>query len=344
MDYMQLSKDIEQQGVKPVYLLYGKEDFFIKDITEKIVSSILTEEERDFNYSIYDMKEVPVEAAVEEGETLPFFGEKRVILLRNCYFLTGVKDKEKIEHHLPTFEKYLDNPPNETIMIVSVSYEKLDERKKIVKKLKKQGMVLDAAPYDEAKMFQWIDTYTRDNQLYLTRDAKELLVQLAGKEMMMLASEMDKLSLYVTESNEITVDIVEKLVARTLEDNVFELVDHVVQGRSEKALRIYFDLLKQNEEPIKILMLLARQFRMILQVKQLKQRGYSRQKMASQLKVHPFAVKVAEGQIKNFDDIAIKNILKELAEADYEMKTGKMDKSLRVELGIVKIAGFHNKL
>ncbi|MFB4164861.1 DNA polymerase III subunit delta [Alteribacillus sp. JSM 102045] len=338
MDYIQLSKELDQKDTKPLYLLYGKEDFFIKNITEKIVSSVLTEEERDFNYSIYDMKEIPVEAAVEEGETLPFFGEKRVILLRNCYFLTGVKEKEKTEHHLPTFEKYMDNPSSETVMIVTVSYEKLDERKKIVKKLKKQGTVMEAAPFDEAKMLQWMDTYARDNQLHISQEAKELLIQLAGKDMMMLASEMEKLSLYVQETGKITIEAVEKLVARTLEDNVFELVDNVVRGRSEKAFRIYYDLIKQNEEPIKILTLLARQFRMILLVKQLKKRGYSRQKMASQLKVHPFAVKTAEGQMKNFEEVTLKNILAELAQADYEVKTGKIDKSLRVELCIANLA------
>ncbi|SDH47040.1 DNA polymerase III, delta subunit [Alteribacillus persepolensis] len=344
MDYLELTQQLQKGNVEPLYLLYGKEEFFIKNITEKIVSAVLTEEERDFNYSVYDMKETPVEMVVEEGETLPFFGEKRVILMKNSYFLTGVKDKDKIEHHLPSFEKYIEKPANETVIIVTVSQDKLDERKKVVKKLKKQGIVLEASPYDERKVHQWMDTYLHEKEMEMTKDAKELMVHRAGKDMMMLASEMDKLSLYVTNSNQITGEAVDKLVSRTLEDNVFELVDCVVRGRTEHALSIYFDLMKQNEEPIKLLVLLARQFRLIMHVQQLKKRGYTRQKIASQLKVHPFAVKVAEGQMNAFTNQMLASILKELAQADYEVKTGKMDKSLRVEMAITKIAAFYTDI
>ncbi|RSL31538.1 DNA polymerase III subunit delta [Salibacterium salarium] len=337
MEYTQLLKDLNQQKVSSLYLLYGTEDYLIKNVIEKIVSASLAEQERDFNYSIYDMKETPLDIPVEEGETLPFFGGKRVILMRNCYFLTGVKEKEKMEHNVSYFEQYIDNAPKETIMIATVSHEKLDERKKIVKKLKKQGIVLDANPFDEQKMLQWLHEYIRDSNIDMTEQAKQKVIQLAGKDMMMLASEMEKLSLYVEAGGEITEEIVEKLVARTLEDNVFELVDHVVNGRSEKALRIYYDLMKQNEEPIKILALLARQFRMILHVTNLKKTGYSRQKMASQLKLHPYAVKIAEGQAQKYNESMLTNVLKELADADYNIKTGKFGKSLQLELSIAKL-------
>ncbi|MDQ0299771.1 DNA polymerase-3 subunit delta [Salibacterium salarium] len=338
MEYTQLLKELNQHKISSLYLLYGTEEYIIKNVIEKIVSASLAEEERDFNYSIYDMKETPVELPVEEGETLPFFGGKRVILMRNCYFLTGVKDKEKIEHNVSYFEQYVDNAPEETVMIVTVSHEKLDERKKLVKKLKKQGIVLDANPFDEKNMMQWLHTYVHDSNFNMTDDAKQKVIQLAGKDMMMLSSEMEKLSLYIEKDGEINEEIVEKLVARTLEDNVFELVDHVVNGRSEKALRIYYDLMKQNEEPIKILALLARQFRIILHVSHLKKTGYSRQKIASQLKLHPYAVKIAEGQASKYNELMLKNVLKELAEADYKVKTGKFGKSLQLELSIVKLA------
>jgi len=117
MDYFSFVKEIEKNRIHPLYLLYGKEDFLIKDSVDKIVSTLLTEEEKDFNYSIYDMKEVPIQVAVEEGETLPFFGERRVIFLKNCYFLTTVKEKEKVEHDLSTFEKYIQSPAEETTHI-----------------------------------------------------------------------------------------------------------------------------------------------------------------------------------------------------------------------------------
>ncbi|SFL65821.1 DNA polymerase III subunit delta [Salibacterium qingdaonense] len=338
MDYIPLLNDIENQNIAPLYLLYGTEAYLITNIMEKITANTLAEEERDFNHSVYDMKEVPVETALEEGETLPFFGSGRVVVLKNCYFLTGAKDKEKVEHNLSYLEEYIDNPPQETVMIFTAPYEKLDERKKIVKKLKKQGVFLEASSFDEKNMDQWIERFCKTKNISITSGAKEKMMQLAGKDMMMLSSEMDKLTLYAGEEKQITEEMVEELVPRNLEDNVFELVDHVVHGRAEKAFRIYYDLMKQNEEPIKILTLLARQFRMILHVSQLKKTGYSRQKMASRLKVHPYAVKVAEEQSRTYAEPRLKEVLQKLAEADERIKTGKMDKYLQLELSIAGLA------
>ncbi|WP_240376554.1 DNA polymerase III subunit delta [Bacillus piscicola] len=334
MNYLELARKIQQKTIDPLYLLYGPEDFFIKDITEKIVSAALPPEELDFNYSIFDMKETPVEVAVAEGETLPFFGEKRVVLVKNCYFLTAVKQKNDIEHNLPLFERYIANPFQETVMIVTVPHEKLDERKKIVKALKKHGTVLEAFPFNGRDMQEWLAAFYAERQLHITVDAKERLMQLAGQDMNRLISESEKLSLYAGEEREITAGMVNELVPRNLENNIFDLVDHVVRGRAEQAFRVYYDLLKQNEEPVKILTLLARQFRMILHVTQLKRKGYSRQKIAAQLKVHPYAVKIAEAQSPLFTEQKLKEILIELADADYEIKTGKMAKSLRLEMSI----------
>ncbi len=337
MDYFSFVKEIEKNRIHPLYLLYGKEDFLIKDSVDKIVSTLLTEEEKDFNYSIYDMKEVPIQVAVEEGETLPFFGERRVIFLKNCYFLTTVKEKEKVEHDLSTFEKYIQSPAEETVMIVSVGHEKLDERKKIVKQLKKNGVFLEANAFQEKELRQWIDNFERETSLQLEEKAKNKLVQLTGRNMMTLTSELNKLSLYGEEGGVITEADIEELVPRTLEDNIFELVDSVVRGKAERAMDIFYDLIKQKEEPIKIVALLARQFRIILQASYLHKKGYTQKQIASQIKVHPYAVKMALAQGKRFDERQLTNILQTLATVDYDMKTGKMEKQLRLELCLLEL-------
>jgi DNA polymerase-3 subunit delta len=104
-----------------------------------------------------------------------------------------------------------------------------------------------------------------------------------------------------------------------------------------EAFSILHDLLKQNEEPIRLLALLARQFRIIFQVKQLKDSGYTQGEMAKRLRLHPYAVKVALGQAKAFEKPELLRILNEMAEADYAMKTGRMDKKLALELCLTNI-------
>jgi DNA polymerase-3 subunit delta len=150
--------------------------------------------------------------------------------------------------------------------------------------------------------------------------------------MFMITSEVDKLALNAADEKRVDVNLVEKLVARSLEQNIFTLIEKVVQRKLDEALRIYYDLLKQNEEPIKILALLAGQFRLIYQVKELSRRGYGQQQIAGYLKTHPFCVKLALGQAPKFTDEELANLMDLLAEADYQMKTGGMNKSLLIEM------------
>ncbi|WKB36891.1 DNA polymerase III subunit delta [Terrilactibacillus sp. S3-3] len=119
-----------QKPLAPVYLLYGTQSYLIQLLKKNIVAEALTKDERDFNLSRYDMLEVSVEAALEDAETLPFMGEKRVVILENPYFLTNEKPKTKVEHDLARFIHYLENPSQDTVLIIYALYEKLDKRKK----------------------------------------------------------------------------------------------------------------------------------------------------------------------------------------------------------------------
>ncbi|PTY83213.1 DNA polymerase III subunit delta, partial [Heyndrickxia sporothermodurans] len=133
-------------------------------------------------------------------------------------------------------------------------------------------------------------------------------------------------------------ETVENLTSRSLEQNIFSLVDKVVHRKINEALRIYYDLLKQNEEPIKILSILANQFRLLYQTKELQRRGYGQQQMASYLKVHPFRIKLAAGQAKLFSEEELKRIMLLCADSDYQMKTSGMNKVMITEMLLFKLS------
>lgn len=107
----------------------------------------------------------------------------------------------------------------------------------------------------------------------------------------------------------------------------FELINKVVNRKRTEALQIFYDLLKQNEEPIKMMALIANQFRLLMQTKYFSQQGYGQKQIASNLKVHPFRVKLAIDQARLFSEEELKSIIEHLAVMDYEMKTGKKTSS-----------------
>ncbi|MDR4948653.1 DNA polymerase III subunit delta [Neobacillus cucumis] len=334
---LEIWRKIKKREIAPVYLLYGTEAFLINETKQLLLEHILDEEERDFNFSAYDLEETPVDIALEDAETFPFLGEKKVIFLHNPVFLTAEKTREKVEHNIAKLETYLKEPAPYTILVISAPYEKLDERKKITKELKRTAELVEAKKLNEHELKKWLKDRAKNNGLEFEEAAIDQLLALAGTNMFMLASEVDKLSLYAAEQKRINSDLVERLVARTLEQNIFTLIEKVVQRRLDEALRIYYDLLKQNEEPIKILALLSGQFRLIYQVKELSRRGYGQQQIAGFLKTHPFRVKLALGQAASFKDEELAQLMGLLADADYQMKTGGMNKSLLIEMLLFRL-------
>ena len=131
--------------------------------------------------------------------------------------------------------------------------------------------------------------------------------------------------------------MVELLVARSLEQNIFSLTEKIVDRDIASAIAIYRDLILQKEEPIKILAAISSQFRLIYQTKELGRRGYSQAQIASQLKVHPYRVKLAMGQAQRFSEQEVMRVMDLLATADYDMKTGGMNKELIIELILLRL-------
>lgn len=326
---------IKSRRLSPLYLLYGTESFLLTETYELLIRTVLTEEEREFNVSVYDCEETPVQAALEDAETFPFLGEKRVIIVKNPYFFTAEKEKE-ITHDLKKLESYITSPSPFSIVVFVGSYEKLDERKKITKLMKEHAEVFIANPLTEKELRGWMMERVRQNGAMMEENAVDALLQTAGTNLMTLANELDKLALFVGPGGMIRQETVENLVSRTLEQNVFVLVEKVTKRQIAEALQVFYDLLENNEEPLKILALLANQFRLLYQVKWLAAKGYGQQQIASILKVHPFRIKLAMGQAALFSEEELMKAIQQIAEADYEMKSGAMDRQLIMELLLMK--------
>jgi len=333
----ELWKSIKRKEFALVYLLYGKESFLINETKQLLIKQVLHDDEVEFNLSSYDLAETPIELALEDAETFPFMGERKLIFLHNPQFLTAEKTKDKVEHNISRLEAYIQEPSPYAIVVFVAPYEKLDERKKVTKALKKSAVTFEANKLSEAELKNWIRSRAEYNGVTIAPEAVELMLTLVGTNLFMLTSEVDKLALYIGKGLTIDGQTVDHLVSRSLEQNIFTLVDKIVSRKIGDALRIYYDLLKLNEEPIKILAVITNQFRLIYQVKELAKRGYGQKQIATHIKIHPFRVKLAAGQAQKFTEEELTRIMKQLADADYQMKTGKMNKELLIELFLLKL-------
>lgn len=336
MAYIEAKRKIEKGEIAPVYTLVGTEPFMEKDLIQAIVHQVLNEHEREYNFSAFDMRDTPVHHAIEEALTLPFFGERKVVVIKDAYFLTGQKAETDIEHDIDRLMEYINHPVIETIFIITVPYEKLDERKKICKLLLKQSEFVELKEFKEEDLFDWLDEQCGAFGVKLTKEAKMKLIQLVGNNLALLVNELEKLALFVGEGGVIEAENVERLVAKSTEQNVFDLIDFLLNKRIGEALELFDELLTRKEEPIVLLALLGRQVRLLYQVRYLSQTGYLDKQIAGQLKLHPYVVKLLREKGKAFSNETLLKLLQTIAGVDYEIKSGRKEKRLAVELLLMR--------
>ncbi len=319
-----------------IYTILGEQSV----LCEKKINDLLVEHQIEtFDVISYDMKETTIQEALFDLQTVAFLSNKKAVIIRNPSFLTGKESKGDPAHDLNVLMKFLEHPVTENVLIVYAPYDKLDERKKVVKLLKKQSEVFTFEVYSEQSLKQWAEKKLKEQGIECHPKAIDLLIKLTHAKIDVLYNEIEKIYLYFLNQSAkiLSVDVVELLVARQLEDNVFLLTDALVQRKVKEAYLIYEDLMTQNEEPFKLLILIANQFRLMSQVIGLSKQGYREADIAKTLNVHPYRVKLIHGQSHRFEQEVIAKYLYQLAEIDYKIKSGVLQKELALEMFILNL-------
>lgn len=338
MDAKEALKEIKGRRFRPVYVLYGKDRYRIQQFTDTLAEAMFSADERELGIVKFDTSETLIEEAALEAETLPFFVERKLVVVRDAAVLAaGGKEGGKLEHRTERLQQYIDNPSETTVMLFIVHAEKLDERRKLVKMLKDRNALIPFQELDAGELKHWVVRRAAEQKRTMTAEAADLLLLRAGAHMQQLALEVDKLCLHAGEGGTIGLAEAELLTASTVEEDVFALVDAIAELQVDRALRLYRALLIRKEEPIKIAALIARQIRIMLQIKELEQHRYSPQQMAGQLGLHPYAVKLAADKCRKFTVQRLGALLSAIAELDYKMKTGAIDKTLGLELYLLSL-------
>lgn len=339
MDYFTALKEIKQKKIQPIYLLYGTESYFIQNIVQHIKKGVAQTD--DQNVSLYDLEEIPIEEVITDAETYPFFSERKLVIANHPVFLKAQPDKLAFEHNVETLETYIKQPVDYSTLILIAPYEKLDERKKIVKQLKKEVTFVECNAIKEYEITKWIEHLSKNLNIHIETDAYAVIERESSTNLFLLQNEMEKMALYVGENGVVTEQIAETLISKNLNSSAIRLVDAVIEQDLKKALSIYHDLIKMKEEPIAFIGLLAFQFRMLLRVKLLKNKGYGQQQLQKQIQAHPYVIKMALQREKRFEFEQLKEIMMALADADVKMKQGTMEKNLTFELLLYQLVQRH---
>lgn len=324
-------KKIAAGEIDPVYLLTGLEQHLFDSTITRLKKAL---PDIDAASVIrFDLDETPVEAVIEEADTLPFLEDRKLIIAGNASFLKASdKTREKVTHNLELLEAWLANPSPTATVVFIAPYEKLDARKRITKIIKEHATVIESKRLQGKDLFTWIQQEAGANGSRIGPTEAEFLVKMAGDDLLALSSEIGKMATYLNGNGDITAEVIESLVPRTPEMDVFRLTDAYVSGKVSNTVAIYHDLLRNGEEPIMLTSLIASQVRLMVHVGLLQKKGYQQHQIAKTLSVHPYRVKLMMENRSLPSSERLLLIISKLAAIDYKLKSssGKRERILEL--------------
>lgn len=319
-----LNEDLKTGQFNKIYLLYGEEAYLKKQYKEKMQEAMVSAGDT-MNYSYFEGKSVNVNEVIDLAETMPFFAERRLIVLED----TGL-----FKSASPELADYIKEMPDTTYMIFVES--EVDKRNKLYKAVQSKGRVVELGRQDEATLIRWVAGNIKREGKSVSENTIRYMLSKVGTDMENIQKELEKLCCYAMDRDSITIEDVEAICTTQITNQIFDMVNAVADKEQKKALQYYYDLLALKEPPMRILFLLARQFKLLMEVKDMDQKGYGRKEIAEKTGINPFVVGKYQTQAKAFQTRELRSIIEDSVETEECVKTGKLTDTLAVELFIVK--------
>lgn len=319
-----LNEDLKTGQLNRVYLLYGEEAYLKKQYKDKLKNAMVSPND-NMNYAYYEGKGINVNEVIDLAETLPFFAERRLIVLEDTGFFKNASAE---------FADYIKDMP-ETTSIIFVETE-VDKRGKLYKAVQAKGRAVELGRQDENTLIRWVASNVKQEQKQISENTVRYFLAKVGTDMENIQKELEKLFCYTLDKDCIATEDVEEICTTQITNQIFDMVNAVADKKQRKALEFYNDLLALKEPPMRILALLTRQFKLLLEVKTMDKLGYGRKEIAEKVGINPFVVGKYQAQAKAFSEKELRQIMEDSVETDEAIKTGRLADTLGVELFIMK--------
>lgn len=326
-----IEEDIKTGNFKQVYLLYGEEGYLKKQYRDKLKAA-MTAPDDTMNFTAYEGKDTSPRELIDLAETLPFFADRRVILVENSGFFKNACDD---------LAEYMEQiAPSTHFIFVE---EEVDKRSRMYKNVKKAGKIVEFATQSEELITRWILGRLKREGKNITGNVMQLFLSKTGTDMGNIDRELEKLICYTLGRDVITAEDVESITTEQTTNKIFDMVNAIAEHNQKKALDLYYDLLALKEPPMRIMYLISRQFQILFNIRDMSSKGLDNNTMAQKAGVPPFAVRRNVTQAKGFTMAQLKQALRDGVEFEEAVKTGRMDDQMAVEVFIMKYSAAPKK-
>ncbi len=327
---------LEKGKILPVYLFHGEDtrslDQAVRELEKKVVDPELSE----FNSEYFYGKESDISEILGSVQTLPMMTDRRFVMVKRVEEIKGSQRNRLIE--------YINSPsPSSVLLLVSTALSlkgqgASQEDYKLVKAVSSSGMSVNFAnPYLD-KLPSHIDRMAREKGKRMDKEAVQALMELTGADMKGIEQELEKICLFIGEREVISADDVAECVADIKEGNIFEFTDAIGDRRIQASLQIYRRMRAENQEPLMILAMLLRHFRIIWRTQEYRQDGMSDSQIAKKLKLNPFIFnKTYKARANKFPPADTGRITTIFSNLDLKLKSTGADKDVLFERAVIKL-------
>ena len=321
-----IREDIANQTFQKVYLLYGEEAYERRVTASALVKAAKGDD--TMNFMSHTGSEVSLSEVRDFTDTMPFFADRRVLLLEDSGLFKGASNG---------FDTWISELPDTAVVIFSES--EIDKRNKLYKEVLNTGTIQEFGRPDADTLQKYVLRRIGKAGKNITKDAFERFMSMLPMDYSYANNELEKLLSYAYDEPAITEEMVIAIGTPSIEDHVFALVEAVADGRQALVMKYYYELIALREAPLKILALLGKEFERLSVINEMQTERASDADMVAALSLNPKILWKFKKQATRFRLGALKQAVKDITELENAVKSGDLTDRVALEIFIFKMTG-----
>ena len=331
----ELAAELKSGIIRPIYFLYGEENFLTKTYVEKIKNKLFKNGNEDFN--LIQLSNPTVAELSVNVESLPVFAEKKLVMVNDL-------NPEKLD--IKTLDGYIDvlsDIPNSSVVLIYITGFEISKKpatKKLLALIEKNGAVCEFNALSIMKIADLIVKKAIKQKRLISQSNAEYLAEITQSDVMLASEETAKLCSYVSEGDEITRQIIDKCVAKRLDTSIFNLSTAIMAKKTMDALIILDEFYQQRFEPTLITSTLAGAYIDMYHAKLAKNAGISADKAVEAFgikKNRAWIITKLYGQISRIDISSIRNCISIVSDVDIKLKSTMLNSRTVLEKAIIEL-------
>lgn len=309
-----------------VNIIYGKNSFLNNNKLNEKVKKLGVEE---ININRYDLLETNNEDILEDLRTISFFSDNKIVIIDNFFELLN-KDLETLNRWMSYLKK-----PNPDVFLFIILKELISEEHQLGKTLMQYAFLTEVKDMEHKAFPKYIEELLKEEKYVIDKKALEELLVRTNYNLNLIMQELEKLMLYKYNDKKITAHDVELLVSRKLEENIYELTNSLLKSNNNKTIQIYYDLLVNNEDPIRIINNVASRIRQLIHTKLLINKSFTQDDIMNHFNIRSGQAYYLRKDADSASMEVLESLLEKLSKLDLDIKTGKIEKKIGLEILIL---------